>query len=257
MNGSCANGRGITRSVLEERVLLSQGPADGAGGGCRSDARLCGGDQPYQPGEARVGRERPKELAGVEKKIADIVAAIEDGGYTRALMDRLRELEARRDELRERLATVSADIHPNVAGLYRRKVERLAEALRDPRERDEAAEAVRGLIERIVLTPGAKRGEMAVTLHGDLGAVLEWTAKGAKGNETDAPSLGAANGCGQAGTLFGRDGWATCNIRHPARNTCEIRPRDSAWRGSAAATLRRSPDAAAIWRCRCASIRWA
>ena len=76
---------------------------------------------------------------------------------------------------------------------------RLAEALRDPQERDEAAEVVRSLIERVVLTPGAKRGEMAVTLHGDLGAVLEWTAKGAKGNETDAPSLGAANGWGRPG----------------------------------------------------------
>ena len=108
-------------------------------------------------------------------------------------MDRLRELEARQDELRERLATAPADIpdiHPNVAGLYRRKVERLAEALRDPQERNEAAEAVRGLIERIVLTSGAKRGEMDVTLHGDLGAVLEWTAKGAKENATDAPAPG-------------------------------------------------------------------
>ena len=103
------------------------------------------------------------------------------------------KLEARRDELRERLATAPADIpdiHPNVAGLCRRKVERLAEALRDPRERDEAAEAVRGLVERVVLAPGAKRGGMDAALYGDLGAVLEWTAKGAKGNETDTPSSG-------------------------------------------------------------------
>ena len=50
-------------------------------------------------------------------------------------MDRLRELEARQDELRERLAPTRADIpdiHPNVAGLYRRKVEHLAEALHNP-----------------------------------------------------------------------------------------------------------------------------
>jgi hypothetical protein len=30
---------------------------------------------------------------------------------------------------------------------------------------------------RITLTPGAKRGEIAATLHGELGAILEWTAQ--------------------------------------------------------------------------------
>jgi len=73
------------------------------------------------------------------------------------MVTRLRELEALEDELTERLGQAPADlpdIHPNVAGIYRRKVERLAEALRRPEERDEAAEAIRGVIERITLTPG-------------------------------------------------------------------------------------------------------
>ena len=60
---------------------------------------------------------------------------------------------------------------------YRRKVEHLAEALRRPQEHDEAAEAIRALIERITLTPGLKRGEIAATLHGDLGTILEWAAQ--------------------------------------------------------------------------------
>ena len=194
MNGSCANGRGIARSVLEGRVLA------GLKDRLMAPEAAAEAMRAYAEETNRLNRERRasgegdrRELAGTEKKIADIVAAIEDGGYTRTLMDRLRELEARQDELRERLATALAadvpDVHPNVAGLYRRKVERLAEALRDPRERDEAAEAVRGLIERIVLAPGVRRGEMDATLHGDLGAVLEWTAKGRK-NETDTPSSG-------------------------------------------------------------------
>ena len=69
------------------------------------------------------------------------------------------------------------DIQPNVGGIYRRKVERLAEALQHPQERDEAADAIRALIERITLMPGAKRGEIAATLHGDLGTILEWAAQ--------------------------------------------------------------------------------
>jgi site-specific DNA recombinase len=36
---------------------------------------------------------------------------------------------------------------------------------------------IRVLIERITLTPGAKRGRIAATLHGDLGTILEWTAQ--------------------------------------------------------------------------------
>ena len=194
MNGSCANGRGIARTALEDRVLA------GLEDRLMAPEAAAEAMRAYAEETNRLNRERRasgeddrKELAGVGKKIADIVTAIEDGGYTRALMDRLRELEARQDELRDRLATAPADIpdiHPNVAGIYRRKVERLAGALRTPRERDEAAGAIRGLIERIVLTPGAKRGCMDATLHGDLGTVLEWTARGAKGNETGTPAPG-------------------------------------------------------------------
>ena len=42
---------------------------------------------------------------------------------------------------------------------------------------DGTAGAIRGLIERIVLTPG----EMHATLHGDLGTIIEWA--GAKGGK--------------------------------------------------------------------------
>ena len=99
-----------------------------------------------------------KELAGVEKKIEGIVVAIQDGAYSPALKEKLHELEARKEELTKRLATVPPeilDIHPNVAGVYRRKVVRLAKALSKPEERDAAAAAIRGLIDGIVLTVAA------------------------------------------------------------------------------------------------------
>lgn len=62
----------------------------------------------------------------------------------------------------------------NVAELYRRKVERLTEALNDPEDRAEAASALRGVIEKIVLTPGAKRGEISAQLVGELRTILAW-----------------------------------------------------------------------------------
>jgi site-specific DNA recombinase len=86
----------------------------------------------------------------------EIVSAIEEGGYTRTLTNGRKELEAGQEALQLRLARAPQplpDIHPNVAEIYRRKVEWLAEALNHPEDRDEAAEAIRGLIERITLTP--------------------------------------------------------------------------------------------------------
>jgi hypothetical protein len=60
-------------------------------------------------------------------------------------------------------------LHTNLPELYRNKIGRLAEALNAPETVTEAAEIMRGLIERIVLTPAA--GELQAELHGDL-AVL-------------------------------------------------------------------------------------
>jgi site-specific DNA recombinase len=44
-------------------------------------------------------------------------------------------------------------LHPGMADLYRAKMARLAEALEHPETRSEAAEAIRGLIDAVVLTP--------------------------------------------------------------------------------------------------------
>jgi site-specific DNA recombinase len=125
-----------------------------------------------------------------------MLALIEEGSGSRAMVVRMRELEAREDELKARRDAAGVDLpdlHPNAAGIYRRKVEHLAEALQRPEERDEAAEAIhRALIERITLTPGAKRGEMAATLHGELGTILEWTARRAQKHNSDTPVLGVS-----------------------------------------------------------------
>ena len=48
-------------------------------------------------------------------------------------------------------------IHPNLAEVYRQRVERLHEALNDPSTRDEAFELIRSLIEEIRLVPEDSR----------------------------------------------------------------------------------------------------
>ncbi|MGZ9073380.1 MAG: hypothetical protein ACXW3G_10820 [Rhodoplanes sp.] len=46
-----------------------------------------------------------------------------------------------------------------------------------PEDRHEATAPLRGLIERIVLTSGGKRGELHATLDGELGTIIEWVAR--------------------------------------------------------------------------------
>lgn len=75
----------------------------------------------------------------------------------------------------EALDRVSRD-QADVATLYKH--------LRYTRNCHEAADAIRRLIERIVLTLGEKRGEIHATLHGDLGAILDWASGGSRGKET-------------------------------------------------------------------------
>jgi hypothetical protein len=104
-----------------------------------------------------------------------MLSVIEEGGHTRGMTDRMRELEAREDVLKTLLAqepTDIPDIHANVSGIYRKKVERLTEALNNPEDRNEAAEAIRALVEKITLRPGPNRGEIDATLHGELGTIL-------------------------------------------------------------------------------------
>ena len=192
MNGSCKNSRTIARSALEERMLA------GLRDRLMAPEVAAEAMRAYVEETNRLNRERRsarevdrKALSEIEKKLNGIIAAIEDGGYTRALTDHLHKLEAEQDELTERLSKIDIpDIHPNVANIYKCKVERLAEALLNPQERDEAAAAIRGLIERITLTPGPKRGQIDATLHGDFRTVLEWAA--GKNQKTDTPFPGVS-----------------------------------------------------------------
>ena len=63
---------------------------------------------------------------------------------------------------------------PSASAIYARKVGRLTDALNRPEERLEAAEALRALIEKVVLAPSPNRGEIDAMLYGELGTILNW-----------------------------------------------------------------------------------
>lgn len=62
-------------------------------------------------------------------------------------------------------------LHPNLAGIYRKKVERLQQAIGEPDIRDEAIGVLRGLLDRIVIT-SAQTG-LQVEIVGEIAQMIE------------------------------------------------------------------------------------
>ncbi len=78
-------------------------------------------------------------------------------------------------------------LHPEMAELYRRKVTTLAQALERSETRTEATEALRGLIDAIVLTPD--EGALRIELRGNLAAMLSAATNAKRSPETGDLSL--------------------------------------------------------------------
>lgn len=195
--GTCDNGRSITRQNIEARVLT------GLKEKLVSSEAVAEAVRAYAEEMNRLNRDRraqavtdQKSLAKIEKAIAGIIAAIEDGMYQPSMKARMDDLERQKVEIVARMAEVPADvpdIHPNIANIYRLRVERFTEALHDPEGGRQAAEALRSLIGEITLTPGTKRGEVHATLRGELFGIFEFV-KGEESQRLDEV-MSTVNAC--------------------------------------------------------------
>jgi site-specific DNA recombinase len=118
-----------------------------------------------------------RALTDIDRKIAGIMRAIEDGNYNPTLTARLSALEADKTKAETNLANAAVPaklrIHPNLPALYRRKIEQLQEALTPPATQVEAGEIIRSLIGRIELTPAG--GTLAVKLYGDPAQIMAFS----------------------------------------------------------------------------------
>ena len=72
--------------------------------------------------------------------------------------------------------------------VYRRRVEALEEAFKDETPALLAAEALRGLIDAILVHSGERRGEVTLSMRGDLAAFLEMAEQ--ENGTPNAKSLG-------------------------------------------------------------------
>ncbi len=99
---------------------------------------------------------------------------IADGLRTAGLKQRLEELEARKAELEDLIASspkTPPRLHPNLAEVYRHKVAKLHDAFRNPQSRGEAVDSLRDLVEAVIVQPTESGFE--IELIGEIAAMVE------------------------------------------------------------------------------------
>jgi site-specific DNA recombinase len=115
-----------------------------------------------------------RELAEVTRKLNGLIDAIAEGLRAPGLQKRLEEFELRRAQLEQEIASTSTPpvrLHPNLATVYRRKVERLQHVLSDLDIRDEAIQVLRGLIESVCITPSETGFDVEIV--GEIAKMIE------------------------------------------------------------------------------------
>ena len=211
--GTCGSPAGISAAALEERVLgglrsilLGQEALiDEFAAAFRAELerlRKARGSR-----EAELHRGLAKVERGIRRCLDFIVGGDGDPGSVAAS---LRDLEARKTTLQADLklvnTTTQIDIHPNVAELYRRKVGEMQGLLADVSARAEAMDTIRGLIERIEVSPGEKRGQPNVVLVGAFASILNFacaqTTTAANGGSGDGGRVLLVAGVGFEPTTF-------------------------------------------------------
>jgi site-specific DNA recombinase len=123
------------------------------------------------------------EMVKIKKRLRQIVDAIADGMPGRTMKDELIALEAREDELNAKLAAAPPTkvlLNPGMSEIYRKRVAELHLALAAPAGDLAAFEAIRSLIEKVVIT--TVDGKFTIDLYGQIAAILRLSA-GKKGGD--------------------------------------------------------------------------
>ncbi len=208
-HGTCTNRLTIKRNELEARVLAALKEKllrqDLFEEFCEEFTR----EMNRLRMEHRAGHiAAERELERIQHDVRRMIQAIKDGFGDADLKVEWNATQERKAALQGQLAREGDPLpllHPGMADLYREKVTRLAEALENPETRSEAAEAIRGLIDAIVLTPAkgaleafavhrasrspaaiaARDSGLRIELRGNLAAML-----GAAQNATRSPENG-------------------------------------------------------------------
>jgi site-specific DNA recombinase len=175
--GTCDNRLTIRRDVLEETVLR------GLKDNLLRPELIHEFVTTYQQEYNRLRREQANqqasaraELARVERQIRNIVEAVKAGLFAPAMKDESTALEGSKARLVESTRDQVEEpplLHPGLAEVYRRKVEKLTQTLNREGLRAEAAETLRSMIQAIRLIP--EEEGLAIELVGELAGILALT----------------------------------------------------------------------------------
>jgi hypothetical protein len=166
--GTCNNKATMRRDHLETAVL------DGLQNRLMEPARIKIFCEEYARAMNRLHAEHNVQRAAdaealnkAERDLTRLVQALLDGVPASAVREKMAELEARRDALRNRLVSsedLSVRFHPNMAEYYRVQVAGLSAALTEDGRWREAAEIVRKPVDRIELSPVVRNGRKSLSI---------------------------------------------------------------------------------------------
>jgi site-specific DNA recombinase len=184
--GTCDNRTNIRRDRLEARVLaaLREKLMDPALFKVFCDEFTREMNRLRMEAGASIEAARA-EIRRIDRDLGKLLQAIKAGGPIESIVADMKRLEGRKAELTEKLASAHEPpplLHPEMASFYRDQVAQLHEALHDDAEpsRLRAAEAIRSLVDKIVLTP--TDGEITIDVYGALAGILHVATSGAAGS---------------------------------------------------------------------------
>ncbi|MBT3022027.1 MAG: recombinase family protein [Candidatus Thiodiazotropha sp. (ex Lucina aurantia)] len=143
-------------------------------------------------------KQHKSNMAKLAKEKQNIIEAIKRGIDPDLVKDELEALKAREADLEAKLEVSGHEpkpfIHPAMASRYHAEVKALTHALKES-QAGQAAEHIRTLIEKVVLSPKADEDALQIDLYGDLAGILTIATEGntMSGNEK-RPVDGTANG---------------------------------------------------------------
>jgi site-specific DNA recombinase len=175
--GTCSNRMTIRQDVLEEAVLKAlrthlMNPAL---------VEIYCQEYTRHLKELRLQRNTRRRAAEMELNklqlaAQNMVEAIANGLINDALVANLNKNDARQKELKSFLSTKVEEkilLHPSMAHRYRKEVTALVKNFNNEEHRSQAAEIIRSLINKIVLTPKQNNSELSIDLIGDLAGILK------------------------------------------------------------------------------------
>ncbi len=129
-----------------------------------------------------------REIERLDVRRKKLIEMVMEGVAPSVVKDELNANAARREQPEAQLAAAGEPpplLHPEMARIYGTKVRELAKALQEPESRSEATEALRGLVDTIVLTPKASGDALQMELRGNLAAMLGATVQSKRSPGSD------------------------------------------------------------------------